>query len=112
MAVRGRSVPAGDPHHVGIPPGDEIDGALPQRLQCCVAYDWVDQCRAEWVWRAVEDRLQRLTHCAASMAKNRVFIPFWFSYSDPCLAAGGSGRGPGAGGGRGWGGRAPPPRPG
>ena len=44
----------------------------------------------------VENRLSR-PHCAAAGSKKRDFIPFWFSYSEPCKAAGGNGRRTGAG---------------
>ena len=86
VPIRRIAVQPADHHHVGIAPRGEIHRPLSQRRQRGVIDHRIDRAAAKRMRRAVEDRLQlrRLAHCAGTMSKKRVFMPFWFSYSDPC----------------------------
>src|ERR1700679_3650123 len=93
MMVGGGSVQAADKHHVGIALGGEVHRSLPQGGGRGIVDDRVDRPGRGQMRRAVEDCLHPggLGHSAGTMSKKRVFMPFWFSYNDPCSVAGGNG---------------------
>ena len=78
VPIRRIAVQPADHHHIGIAPRREIHRPLPQRRQRGVIDHRIDRAAAKRMRRAVEDRLQlrRLAHCAGTMSKKRVFMPF------------------------------------
>ena len=78
VPIRRITVQPADHHHIGIAPRREIHHPLPQRRQQGVIDHRIDRAAAKRMRRAVEDRLRlgRLAHCAGTMSKKRVFMPF------------------------------------
>ncbi len=102
MPVRRGPVQPADHHHVGIAPGSEVDRALAQRRvdRRRTPPDRPDRCRTGCGVRSkigsIEPAGGRLI-APGPCRRSAFFMPFWFSYSEPCSTAGGSGRRTGAG---------------